>query len=165
MVRRRLEGICAAGSLKLAELDIQVITEPTLRLDLEAVRCSLEETVAKLKPRLLVLDPFVLLHRIDENASGEVAPALARYSPWEADRRRRETSLAAAAVRFTNGMKTSIRVPFSRPFETLRRPPNLRTRSLMPRKPNPTRQSRERPTPSSEIRINASRWAPVFIMM
>jgi RecA-family ATPase len=46
MVRRRLEGIRAAGSLKLAELDIQVITEPTLRLDLEAVRCSLGETVA-----------------------------------------------------------------------------------------------------------------------
>jgi hypothetical protein len=29
MVRRRLEGICAATSLRLAELDIQVITEPT----------------------------------------------------------------------------------------------------------------------------------------
>src|SRR6516164_1648830 len=77
MVRRRLEGICAAGSLKLAELDIQVITEPTVRLDLEAVRRSLDETVAKLKPRLLILDPFVRLHRIDENASGEVAPLLA----------------------------------------------------------------------------------------
>jgi AAA domain len=76
-VRRRLEGICAAGSLKLAELDIQVITEPTMRLDLEAVRGNLDETVGKLKPRLLVLDPFVRLHRIDENASGEVAPLLA----------------------------------------------------------------------------------------
>src|SRR5215470_15414324 len=77
MVRRRLEGICAAAGLKLADLDIQVITEPTVRLDLEAVRRSLYETVAKLRPRLLVLDPFVRLHRIDENASGEVAPLLA----------------------------------------------------------------------------------------
>jgi AAA domain len=77
MVRRRLEGICAAGSLRLAALDIQVITEPTLRLDLEPVRRSLDETVAQLKPRLLVLDPFVRLHRVDENASGEVAPLLA----------------------------------------------------------------------------------------
>jgi AAA domain len=76
-VRRRLEGICAAAGLKLADLDVQVITEPTLRLDLEAVRRSLDETVAKLQPRLLVLDPFVRLHRIDENASGEVAPLLA----------------------------------------------------------------------------------------
>ena len=31
----------------------------------------------QLKPRLLILDPFVRLHRIDENASGEVAPLLA----------------------------------------------------------------------------------------
>jgi hypothetical protein len=77
VVRRRLDGICTARGLKLAELDIQVITEPTVRLDLEAVRRSLDETVAKLKPRLLVLDPFVRLHRIDENASGEVAPLLA----------------------------------------------------------------------------------------
>jgi RecA-family ATPase len=37
----------------------------------------LEETVARLKPRLLVLDPFVRLHRIDENVSGDVAPLLA----------------------------------------------------------------------------------------
>jgi hypothetical protein len=77
IVRRRLEGICIAAGLKLADLDVQVITEPTVRLDLEAVRRSLDETVASLKPRLLVLDPFVRLHRIDENASGEVAPLLA----------------------------------------------------------------------------------------
>jgi RecA-family ATPase len=48
-----------------------------VRLDLDTDRRSLEETLAKLKPRLLVLDPFVRLHRIDENASGEVAPLLA----------------------------------------------------------------------------------------
>ena len=63
--------------MRLAELDVQVITEPTVRLDLEGVRRSLHETVANLRPRLLVLDPFVRLHRIDENASGEVAPLLA----------------------------------------------------------------------------------------
>ena len=38
---------------------------------------SLERTVQELKPRLLILDPFVRLHRVDENASGEVAPLLA----------------------------------------------------------------------------------------
>jgi AAA domain len=77
MVRRRLQGICAAAGLKLEELDIQVITEPSVRLDLESVRRRLDATVAKLRPRLLILDPFVRLHRIDENASGEVAPLLA----------------------------------------------------------------------------------------
>jgi hypothetical protein len=48
-----------------------------VRLDLPADRRSLDQTVAELQPRLLVLDPFVRLHRIDENASGEVAPLLA----------------------------------------------------------------------------------------
>src|SRR6202034_1703507 len=32
IVRRRLEGICAAAGLALPELDIQVITAPSLRL-------------------------------------------------------------------------------------------------------------------------------------
>jgi hypothetical protein len=74
---RRLEGICAAAGVALPNLDIQVITAPSLRLDLEIDRTRLEETVARLKPRLLVLDPFVRLHRIDENVSGDVAPLLA----------------------------------------------------------------------------------------
>jgi RecA-family ATPase len=77
IVRRRLEGICAAAGVALPKLDVQVITAPSLRLDLDADRARLDETVAQLKPRLLVLDPFVRLHRIDENVSGEVAPLLA----------------------------------------------------------------------------------------
>jgi hypothetical protein len=77
VVRRRLEGICAAAGTALAELDVQVITAPSLRLDLNADRASLEETVATLTPRFLILDPFVRLHRIDENVSGDVAPLLA----------------------------------------------------------------------------------------
>jgi hypothetical protein len=77
IVRRRLEGIAAAAGVDLRDLDIQVITAPTLRLDLPADRVALQQAVAKLQPRLLILDPFVRLHRIDENASGEVAPLLA----------------------------------------------------------------------------------------
>jgi len=77
IVRSRLEGICAAAGIGLRDLDVHVITAPTLRLDLAADRTRLEQTVADLAPRLLVLDPFVRLHRIDENASGEVAPLLA----------------------------------------------------------------------------------------
>ena len=77
IVRRRLEGIAAAVGVALADLDIQVITSPVLRLDLDADRRNLADTVARLQPRLLILDPFVRLHRIDENASGEVAPLLA----------------------------------------------------------------------------------------
>jgi hypothetical protein len=56
---------------------VHVITAPTVRLDLPADRTRLERTVEQYKPRLLVLDPFVRLLSIDENASGEVAPLLA----------------------------------------------------------------------------------------
>jgi hypothetical protein len=77
VVRQRLAGIARAAGRELADLDIQVITAPSVRLDVERDRDALTETVAKLRPRLLVLDPFVRLHRIDENLSGEVAPLLA----------------------------------------------------------------------------------------
>jgi len=56
---------------------VPVITASTIRVGLVADHASLVETVATFKPRLLVLDPFVRLHRIDENNSGEVAPLLA----------------------------------------------------------------------------------------
>lgn len=77
IVRRRLDGIASAAGVTLADLDIQVIMVPVLRLDLDADRRNLADTVDRLRPRLLILDPFVRLHRIDENASGEVAPLLA----------------------------------------------------------------------------------------
>jgi len=77
VVRQRLAGIARTAGRELADLDIQVITAPSVRLDVERDRDALTATVAKLRPRLLVLDPFVRLHRIDENISGEVAPLLA----------------------------------------------------------------------------------------
>jgi hypothetical protein len=77
VVRQRLAGIARAAGRDLADLDLHVVTCPSVRLDLEADRDALTETVAALSPTLLVLDPFVRLHRIDENNSGEVAPLLA----------------------------------------------------------------------------------------
>lgn len=77
VVRQRLAGIARAAGRELADLDIHVITVPSLRLDIETDRDALAATVDKLRPRLLVLDPFVRLHRVDENISGEVAPLLA----------------------------------------------------------------------------------------
>ena len=77
VVRHRLEGICATAAIAIDALDVQVITAPTLRLDLDADRARLDDTIRQLQPRLLILDPFVRLHRIDENVSGEVAPLLA----------------------------------------------------------------------------------------
>ena len=77
VVRRRLEGICYFNQLDLAYLDIQVITAPSLRLDTRDDQIRLRKTVEQLQPKLLILDPFVRLHRIDENASSDVAAVLA----------------------------------------------------------------------------------------
>lgn len=77
IVRQRLEAIALRRGVSFASLDIHVITTPVVRLDREADRHALQETVNRYRPRLLVLDPFVRLHRIDENAAAEVAPLLA----------------------------------------------------------------------------------------
>lgn len=77
VVRARLDGIARAAELHLDDVDIQVITAPSVRLDQEVDRARLTETVETLQPILLILDPFVRLHRIDENVSSEVAPLLA----------------------------------------------------------------------------------------
>jgi hypothetical protein len=76
VVRRRLEGIAAAAGTSLRDLPVHVITAPRLMLDSPRDRRGLDETVRMLKPVLLVLDPFIRLHGVDENAASEVAPLL-----------------------------------------------------------------------------------------
>ena len=76
VVRRRLQAIAIAAEVDFESLDIHVITSPTLRLDLEDDRRRLQATVETIQPRLLVLDPFVRLHRVDENLVADVAPLL-----------------------------------------------------------------------------------------
>jgi hypothetical protein len=77
IVRARLEGIAHAAAADFESLDIHVITVPVLRLDHQEHQQALQATVAELKPTLLVLDPLVRLHAIDENVAAEVAPLLA----------------------------------------------------------------------------------------
>jgi hypothetical protein len=76
LVRERLSGIARAAGRDLEQLDVFVITAPRVRLDVEDDRTRLSNTVESLKPRLLVLDPFVRLHSGDENVVAEVAPVL-----------------------------------------------------------------------------------------
>src|SRR6516165_7921222 len=73
MVRQRIEGMARHRGLDLAGVEIQVITAPVLRLDRDRDRARLWETTRRLGPRLLLLDPLVRLHGIDENNAGEVA--------------------------------------------------------------------------------------------
>jgi hypothetical protein len=80
VVRRRIEGICTAAGVALSELDVQVITAPSLRLDLEAGRTSLDETGARLKPRLFVLDPCIASMRMSAAMSRHCSPSCASYS-------------------------------------------------------------------------------------
>jgi hypothetical protein len=76
LVRDRIAGLCLHRGLALASLDLLVITAPSLRLDLAADQARLSATIARLKPRLLVLDPLVRLHRLDENSSADVSGLL-----------------------------------------------------------------------------------------
>jgi hypothetical protein len=93
VVRQRLDAIAAAAGVKLAGLPLHVITAPRVRLDLVEDRGRLRETVSELQPRLLVLDPLVCLHQIDENQVEQVAPLLAYLRELE-----RELSVAVMLV-------------------------------------------------------------------
>jgi hypothetical protein len=75
-VRARIECVCRSRALSLEQLDLRVVAEPVLRLDEERDRERLRSAVAELRPRLLVLDPLVRLHRLDENNSQEVSGLL-----------------------------------------------------------------------------------------
>lgn len=76
VVKARLTGICRARKVDLSALPIHVITVPVLRLDRGRDQARLREAVRRCAPRLLILDPFVRLHRIDENDAGEVSALL-----------------------------------------------------------------------------------------
>jgi RecA-family ATPase len=79
IVRERVAGMARQRGLALAAVAIHVITAPTLLLDREPHRSRLFETARQLRPRLLLLDPLVRLHALDENHAGEVAGLLAYF--------------------------------------------------------------------------------------
>lgn len=76
VVKSRLSGICRHRGLDLRALPVHLITAPALRLDRGHDQARLRTAVATYAPRLLVLDPFVRLHRIDENDAGQVSALL-----------------------------------------------------------------------------------------
>lgn len=75
-LRDRLAAIAAARGVSLATLDVRLILAPTLRLDTERDRARLRRTMEEHRPRLLLLDPLVRLHRIDENSASEMSAML-----------------------------------------------------------------------------------------
>jgi hypothetical protein len=96
VVRERIEGMARYRGLDLAQVEVHVITTPVLRLDRGPDRARLWETTRRLRPRLLVLDPLVRLHGIDENHAGEVAELLAYFRSLQ-----RQLDLAVLLVHHT----------------------------------------------------------------
>lgn len=76
VVRQRLEGIASAAGVSFSSLPVEVITAPSLRLDMPTDRQRLSDTVQKIEPILLILDPLIRLHRLEENDATQIAALL-----------------------------------------------------------------------------------------
>jgi RecA-family ATPase len=96
IVRERVEGMARHRGLDFIAVPMHVITTPTLRLDREPHRQQLFETAKRLRPRLLLLDPLVRLHGVDENHATEVAELLAYFRSLQ-----RQLDLALILVHHT----------------------------------------------------------------
>jgi hypothetical protein len=75
-LRARIETLARVRRLDFDKLDVRVITADSLRLDRLEDQDRLEATVVLHRPLLLVLDPLIRIHAIDENVSGQVAALL-----------------------------------------------------------------------------------------
>src|SRR5271166_6165950 len=75
-LRDRIESIARARGLGLPDLDLGLIAVDSLRLDVARDRDRLRATLAQRSPRMIILDPLVRLHRIDENSAGEMSALL-----------------------------------------------------------------------------------------
>jgi hypothetical protein len=79
VVKQRLAAICRHRQLDLAALPIYVVTADALRLDQEGDQQRLRRTVERLRPCMLLLDPLVRLHAVNENSAGEISTLLAYF--------------------------------------------------------------------------------------
>jgi RecA-family ATPase len=75
-VRTRAAGIAKARGADFDRLAVGWIGVPELHLDDLVHRQRLRKTVFDLKPRLLILDPLVRLHRGDENSALAISELL-----------------------------------------------------------------------------------------
>ncbi len=75
-VQARIESLCLHREIDIKRLNLYVITASTLRLDLDCDQQRLQATLANLQPKLLVLDPLVRLHRLDENSASDISNLL-----------------------------------------------------------------------------------------
>jgi hypothetical protein len=108
-VRSRIEALCRHRGIDIQTLGLAVITEPSLQLDARSDQDRLRATIARLKPRLVLLDPLVRLHSGDENDSRDVSRLLGYFRDLQ-----RSFSLALALVHHVS------KKAHSRPGQALR---------------------------------------------
>ena len=75
-VRARIDALCAHRQLDIDHLDLYAITAPTLHLDRAQDQQLLQATLDTLRPKLLILDPLVRLHSLDENSAADISKLL-----------------------------------------------------------------------------------------
>jgi hypothetical protein len=96
MIRERIAALANHRALTIDALDIYVITTPAMRLDMAKDQVRLLKTAQGLRPRILVLDPLIRLHRLNENAANEVSALLSYLRDLQ-----RELDLAVVLVHHT----------------------------------------------------------------
>jgi hypothetical protein len=84
--KERFSGLAARRAVRLGSLDVFFLDVPRLRLEEEEDQERLLSTVTAIRPRLLVIDPFVRAHGVDENSASEVSRLLAFLRSLERDR-------------------------------------------------------------------------------
>jgi hypothetical protein len=89
----RLHALARNRALDLDQVDIRVIAADSLRLDRGEDREKLTATVKFHRPVLLILDPLIRLHGLDENQSGPMAELLGYFRSLQ-----RSTGTAIAII-------------------------------------------------------------------
>lgn len=75
-VRSRIEALCVHRRIHVDGLNLYVICASALRLDLVRDQQRLKATLDAFKPRFLLLDPLIRLHRLDENSAADISNLL-----------------------------------------------------------------------------------------
>jgi hypothetical protein len=75
-LRTRVETLARLHEVDFKQLDVHIITVDSLRLDRAEHQDRLESTLLVYKPAMLILDPLVRVHAIDENVAGQVSMLL-----------------------------------------------------------------------------------------
>jgi hypothetical protein len=92
-LRSRVETLARLHKVNFERLEVHIITVDSLRLDRPDHQDRLESTLHAYKPALLLLDPLVRVHAIDENVAGQVAALLGYLRSLQ-----RKTGAAIAVV-------------------------------------------------------------------